>query len=103
MHNRKERLVQPTITFIARRQSIKFWPFGVMACSSTCTTDRSSMMTSFETVAGAKRIKKRLLIPKLLFWPLLAFALVSQSVYVEGGFWDTTLEVLSFIVLLVAS
>ena len=61
------------------------------------------MTRSFETVAGAKRIKKRLFIPKLLFWPLLAFALVSQSVYIEGGFWDTTLEVLSFLVLLVAS
>jgi protein-S-isoprenylcysteine O-methyltransferase Ste14 len=49
------------------------------------------------------KINKRLLIPKLLFVPAIAFALVSQHVYVENGFWDTTWEVLSFLILLVAA
>jgi protein-S-isoprenylcysteine O-methyltransferase Ste14 len=35
--------------------------------------------------------------------PAIAFALVSQHVYVENGFWDTTWEVLSFLLLLVAA
>jgi len=50
-----------------------------------------------------KRIRKRLFVPKLLFWPVIAFALVSQSVYPAGGFGDTTLEVISFLILLVGS
>jgi len=61
------------------------------------------MTTTFETVRPAKRIKKRLFVPKLLFWPVIAFALVSQSVYAEGGFWDTTFEVISVLILLVAA
>jgi protein-S-isoprenylcysteine O-methyltransferase Ste14 len=61
------------------------------------------MTTTLETVRPPKRIKKRLFIPKLLFLPVITFALVSQSVYPEDGFWDTTLEVLSFLVLLVAA
>ncbi len=48
----------------------------------------------------AKRIRKRLFVPKLLFWPVIAFALVSQSAYAVGGFWDTSLEVVSFLLLL---
>ncbi|HVT26736.1 MAG TPA: isoprenylcysteine carboxylmethyltransferase family protein [Lacipirellulaceae bacterium] len=51
----------------------------------------------------AKKINLRLLVPKILFWPVIAFTLVSQSVYVDGGFWDTTIEVVSFLVLLVAA
>ncbi|HEX3599832.1 MAG TPA: isoprenylcysteine carboxylmethyltransferase family protein [Lacipirellulaceae bacterium] len=56
------------------------------------------------TKSGAtrSRINYRLVIPKLLFVPAIAFALVSQHVYVEDGFWDTTWEVLSLIILLVA-
>jgi protein-S-isoprenylcysteine O-methyltransferase Ste14 len=61
------------------------------------------MTTSLAALSHTKRIKKRLFIPKLLFWPVIAFALVSQSVYSEDGFWDTTLEVLSFLLLLVAA
>lgn len=49
------------------------------------------------------RINKRLFIPKLLILPAIVFALVSQHIYVEGGFWDTTWEVLSFVFLLVAA
>jgi protein-S-isoprenylcysteine O-methyltransferase Ste14 len=52
----------------------------------------------FPVVQG--RVNKRLFIPKLLFWPTIAFAIVSQSAYEDGGFWDTTLEVVSFILLL---
>ncbi|HEX5470417.1 MAG TPA: isoprenylcysteine carboxylmethyltransferase family protein [Lacipirellulaceae bacterium] len=51
----------------------------------------------------AKKINLRLFVPKLLFWPVIVFALVSQSVYVDGEFWDTTLEVVSFLILLVAA
>jgi protein-S-isoprenylcysteine O-methyltransferase Ste14 len=51
----------------------------------------------------AKRINKRLFIPKLLFWPVIGFALVSESVYTEGGFWDTTWEVVAFLILLAAA
>jgi protein-S-isoprenylcysteine O-methyltransferase Ste14 len=47
--------------------------------------------------------KKRLLVPKLLFLPMIAFAALSQSVYADGGFWDTTLEVVSFLLLLVGA
>jgi len=47
----------------------------------------------------SKSLRLRLLIPKLLFLPIVAFALMSQSRYVEGGFWDTTLEVVSLILL----
>src|SRR5262245_59839085 len=39
---------------------------------------------------------------QIAFFPLLAFALLSQSSYTEGGFWDTTLEVLSFVLLSVS-
>jgi protein-S-isoprenylcysteine O-methyltransferase Ste14 len=49
------------------------------------------------------RINKRLFIPKLLFLPAIAFALVSQHVYVDDGFWDTTLEVVAFLLLLLAT
>lgn len=50
-----------------------------------------------------KQIRKRLFVPKLLFWPVIAFALVSRSAYTDGGFWDTTLEVISFLILLVGT
>jgi protein-S-isoprenylcysteine O-methyltransferase Ste14 len=49
------------------------------------------------------RINKRILIPKLLFLPAIAFAVVSSHVYVEDGFWDTTWEVVSFLILLIAA
>jgi protein-S-isoprenylcysteine O-methyltransferase Ste14 len=49
------------------------------------------------------RINKRLFIPKLLFLPAIIFALVSQHVYAEDGFWDTTWEVLSFLILTIAT
>ena len=48
------------------------------------------------------RINLRLFIPKLLFLPAILLALVSQHAYVEDGFWDTTWEVLSFLILMVA-
>ncbi len=62
-------------------------------------------MTSIiaQQATHAKRINLRLFVPKLLFWPVIAFTLVSQSVYVDGEFWDTTLEVVSFLMLLVAA
>src|SRR5262245_33988965 len=47
----------------------------------------------------SRKFNKRLLVPKLLFLPMIAFALLSQSVYVEDGFWDTTLEVLALVLL----
>lgn len=53
--------------------------------------------------ARGRKINKRLLIPKLFFLPAIVFAMVSQPVYIEDGFWDTTWEVVSFLVLLVAS
>lgn len=56
-----------------------------------------------EPAVAKSKINKRLLIPKLLFVPAIAFALVSQHTYVENGFWDTTWEVLSFLILLVAA
>src|SRR6476659_8409131 len=49
------------------------------------------------------RINKRLFIPKLLFLPAILLALVSQHAYVEDGFWDTTWEVVSYLVLMVAA
>ncbi len=49
------------------------------------------------------RINKRLFIPKLLFLPAILLALVSEHVYVEDGFWDTTWEVVSFLFLMVAA
>jgi protein-S-isoprenylcysteine O-methyltransferase Ste14 len=49
------------------------------------------------------RINLRLLIPKLLFLPAIIFAIVSQHVYVEDGFWDTTWEVLAYLILMVAA
>jgi len=49
------------------------------------------------------RINKRLFIPKLLFLPAILLALVSQHVYVEDGFWDTTWEVVSFLILMIAA
>jgi hypothetical protein len=33
------------------------------------------------TAMPRHKINKRLFIPKLLFWPVIAFALVSQSAY----------------------
>jgi protein-S-isoprenylcysteine O-methyltransferase Ste14 len=74
------------------------------------TASRPNIMSSNLCVASeltisrpAKRIRKRLFVPKLLFWPVIAFALVSQSAYAAGGFWDTTLEVSSFLFLLVGA
>jgi protein-S-isoprenylcysteine O-methyltransferase Ste14 len=49
------------------------------------------------------RINKRLFIPKLLFLPAILLALVSQHTYVEDGFWDTTWEVVSFLILMIAA
>lgn len=49
------------------------------------------------------RVNKRLFIPKLLFLPAILLALVSQHVYAEDGFWDTTWEVVSFLILMVAA
>ena len=60
-------------------------------------------MTTVEQPPPRKGRSLRLLIPKVLFWPVIVFALVSQSTYEDGGFWDTTLEVVSFIILLVAA
>ncbi len=59
--------------------------------------------TIAEPAKRAKKINLRLFVPKLLFWPVIAFTLVSQSVYTDGGFWDTTLEVVAFLILLVAA
>jgi protein-S-isoprenylcysteine O-methyltransferase Ste14 len=64
------------------------------------------MSTSVEQSTGAEkrtRRRKRLLVPKLLFFPIIAFAALSQSNYAEGGFWDTTFEVISFLLLLVGA
>src|SRR3954447_26109849 len=58
-------------------------------------------ITEFAVDRG--RINKRLFIPKLLFLPAILFALVSQHAYVEDGFWDTTWEVVSFLVLIIAA
>lgn len=49
------------------------------------------------------KINWRILIPKLLFFPTMGFAIVSAHIYAEDGFWDTTWEVLSFIILLIAA
>jgi protein-S-isoprenylcysteine O-methyltransferase Ste14 len=49
------------------------------------------------------KINKRLIIPKLLFVPAIAFALVSKDIYIENGFWDTTWEVVAFLFLLIAA
>lgn len=51
----------------------------------------------------AHRINLRLFIPKLLFLPVVAFAIVSHHCYDNHGFWDTTWEVVSFLILLVGS
>ena len=56
-----------------------------------------------ESAVARSKINKRLFIPKLLFLPAVAFALVSQHTYTEDGFWDTTWEVLSFLILTVAA
>jgi protein-S-isoprenylcysteine O-methyltransferase Ste14 len=53
--------------------------------------------------AARSRINKRLFIPKLLFLPAILFALVSKHAYVEDGFWDTTWEVVSYLILMVAA
>jgi protein-S-isoprenylcysteine O-methyltransferase Ste14 len=58
-------------------------------------------ITSFP-VAGT-RLNKRLFIPKLLFLPAILLALVSQHIYAEDGFWDTSWEVVAFLVLIVAA
>jgi protein-S-isoprenylcysteine O-methyltransferase Ste14 len=69
-----------------------------------CETAMSaSAATMAAPQAHARRIKKRLFIPKLLFLPVLLFAMVSQHAYVAHGFWDTTWEVVAFLILLVAS
>jgi protein-S-isoprenylcysteine O-methyltransferase Ste14 len=63
--------------------------------------DGNNMSASVPTSATrAHRINKRIFIPKLLFLPVIAFALVSQHSYTEDGFWDTTWEVVSFLILL---
>jgi protein-S-isoprenylcysteine O-methyltransferase Ste14 len=49
------------------------------------------------------RINMRLFIPKLLFLPAIIFAIVSQHAYVEDGFWDTTWEVLAYLILMIAA
>ena len=49
------------------------------------------------------RINKRLFIPKLLFLPAILFAIVSQHIYIEYGFWDTTWQVVSFLILMSAA
>src|SRR5690242_2552426 len=63
------------------------------------------MPTSVEQSTGAEKRKrrKRILVPKLLFLPMIAFGALSQSIYAEGGFWDTTFEVISFLLLLVGA
>lgn len=61
------------------------------------------LTTSPGTSHPVKRIRKRLVVPKLLFLPVIVFALVSQSAYADGGFWDTTFEVVSFLILVVAA
>jgi len=52
---------------------------------------------------GRSKINLRIFIPKLLFLPTIGFAVVSQHVYTEDGFWDTTWEVVAFLILLVAA
>jgi protein-S-isoprenylcysteine O-methyltransferase Ste14 len=49
------------------------------------------------------KINKRLFIPKLLILPAILFAIVSQHIYLEYGFWDTTLQVVSFLILMTAA
>jgi len=56
-----------------------------------------------QVTATSHRVNKRLVIPKLLFLPMIFFALVSESAYVEYGFWDTTWEVVAFLLLVVAA
>jgi len=56
-----------------------------------------------KVAATSHRVNKRLVIPKLLFLPMIVFALVSESAYVEHGFWDTTWEVVAFLLLVVAA
>jgi protein-S-isoprenylcysteine O-methyltransferase Ste14 len=58
-------------------------------------------VTKFPVARG--RINKRLFIPKLLFLPAILLAIVSQHVYVEYGFWDTTFQVVSFLILMIAA
>lgn len=55
------------------------------------------------SAVARSRINMRLFIPKLLFLPAILFAIVSQHVYLEYGFWDTTWQVLSFLILMVAA
>jgi protein-S-isoprenylcysteine O-methyltransferase Ste14 len=57
------------------------------------------------TNLAVPRSKKnaRLFIPKLLFLPVILFALFSKHAYAEHGFWVTTWEVLAFFVLTVAA
>ena len=47
-------------------------------------------VTKFPVVRN--RINKRLVIPKLLFLPAILLAIVSEHVYIEYGFWDTTFQ-----------
>jgi protein-S-isoprenylcysteine O-methyltransferase Ste14 len=65
------------------------------------------MSADAASISGAaprrRRTNYRIFVPKLLFLPVIAFALVSQHVYTEDGFWDTTWEVVSFLILLVAA
>src|SRR5262245_44407085 len=57
------------------------------------------------TKFAVARSKKNalLFIPKLLFLPVILFALVSKHAYLEDGFCDTTWEVLAFFFLTVAA
>jgi protein-S-isoprenylcysteine O-methyltransferase Ste14 len=50
-----------------------------------------------------ERVNLRLLIPKLLFLPIIAFTVLTKSPYSDGGFWDTTLEVVSFLLLTIGA
>jgi protein-S-isoprenylcysteine O-methyltransferase Ste14 len=73
---------------------------SALGLSSSAAIPKSGISNSAASSRTARRINKRLFIPKLLFWPLIAFAVVSQSAYGEGTFWGTTLEVVSFLILL---
>jgi protein-S-isoprenylcysteine O-methyltransferase Ste14 len=70
-------------------------------CKVQGTKMHDYAVTNF--AAARSRINKRLFIPKLLFLPAIIFALVSRHAYVEDGFWDTTWEVVSYLVLMVAA
>jgi protein-S-isoprenylcysteine O-methyltransferase Ste14 len=77
----------------------------VTATMTYTPAEGTLMHGSATTKLAAARTKKnaRLFIPKLLFLPVILFALVSKHAYVEDGFWDTTWEVLAFFFLTVAA